>query len=55
MITVAIIFIVLGILTKYGKMHSLIAGYNTMSKQKSLNMISKASLQFSEMRCLEWL
>ncbi len=32
MITVAIIFIVLGILTKYGKMHFLIAGYNTMSK-----------------------
>ncbi len=32
MITVAIIFIVLGILIKYGKMYFLIAGYNTMRK-----------------------
>ena len=31
-ITVAIIFIVLGILIKYGKNYGLIAGYNTMSK-----------------------
>ena len=34
MITVAIIFIVLGILIKYGKMYFLIAGYNTMSKEE---------------------
>ena len=36
MIVVAIIFIVLGALIKYGKMYFLIAGYNTMSsKEKS--------------------
>lgn len=34
MIAVAIIFIVLGALVKYGKMYFLIAGYNTMSKEK---------------------
>lgn len=32
MITVAIIFIVLGILIKYVKMYFLVAGYNTMRK-----------------------
>ena len=32
MIGVAILFIVLGALIKYGKMYFLIAGYNTMSK-----------------------
>lgn len=32
MLIVAIIFIVLGILIKYGKMYFLIAGYNTMPK-----------------------
>lgn len=31
MIGVAIIFVILGILIKYGKMYWLIAGYNTMS------------------------
>jgi uncharacterized membrane protein len=33
-ITVAIIFIVLGLLIKYGKLYNLIAGYNTMSKEE---------------------
>ena len=33
MIGVAILFIVLGILIKYGKMYWLIAGYNTMPKE----------------------
>lgn len=32
MIIPAIIFIILGILIKYGKMYFLIAGYNTMKK-----------------------
>jgi len=36
-LTVAIIFIVLGILIKYGKMYFLIAGYNTMSKEQQEN------------------
>jgi hypothetical protein len=34
MILAAIIFIVLGVLIKYGKMYFLIAGYNTMSKKE---------------------
>lgn len=34
MIVTAIIFIVCGILIKYLKMYFLIAGYNTMSKEK---------------------
>jgi len=34
MIGIAILFIVLGILIKYGKMYFLIAGYNTMSKEE---------------------
>lgn len=34
MIEVAIIFIVLGVLIKYGKMYFLIAGYNTMRKEE---------------------
>jgi hypothetical protein len=34
MITVALIFIVLGIGIKYAKMYYLIAGYNTMSKEQ---------------------
>jgi hypothetical protein len=34
MIVAAIIFIVLGILIKYGKMYFLIAGYNTMPKEE---------------------
>lgn len=33
MIQTAMIFIVLGIAIKYGKMHFLMAGYNTMSKE----------------------
>ena len=32
MLVGAIILIILGILIKYGKMHFLIAGYNTMPK-----------------------
>ncbi len=31
---VAIIFIVLGLLIKYGKLYMLIAGYHTMSKEE---------------------
>jgi len=34
MIGVSILFIVLGILIKYGKMYWLIAGYNTMPKEE---------------------
>lgn len=34
MIIVPIVFILLGILIKYGKMYSLIAGYNTMTKEE---------------------
>ncbi|MFD0931757.1 DUF3784 domain-containing protein [Psychroflexus salinarum] len=34
MLAVPIVFILLGILIKYGKMYSLIAGYNTMTKQE---------------------
>ncbi|MFT5848512.1 MAG: hypothetical protein ACI902_002587 [Psychroserpens sp.] len=33
-VTVAVIFIILGILIKYGKLYVLIAGYNTMSKEE---------------------
>ncbi len=32
MIGIAILFVILGILIKYGKMYFLIAGYNTLSK-----------------------
>lgn len=32
----AILFIILGIAVKYGKMYFLIAGYNTMSKEEKL-------------------
>lgn len=34
LLTVSAIFLVLGILIKYYKMYDLIAGYNTMSKEK---------------------
>lgn len=34
MIGISLLFIVLGILIKYGKMYFLIAGYNTMSKEE---------------------
>ena len=34
MILTAIIFIILGIIIKYGKMYWLIAGYNTMPKEE---------------------
>ncbi len=34
MITVALLFIVLGLLVKHAKMHFLIAGYNMMSKEE---------------------
>lgn len=34
MIVVAILFIILGVLIKYGKMYFLIAGYNTMPKEE---------------------
>ena len=34
LITIALIFILLGIAIKYGKMYFLIAGYNTMPKEE---------------------
>lgn len=34
MIGIAILFIVLGIMVKYGKMYALIAGYNTLSSSE---------------------
>ncbi|WP_026302475.1 DUF3784 domain-containing protein [Psychroflexus tropicus] len=34
MITVPIIFVLIGILVKYGKMYFLIAGYNTMTQEE---------------------
>ena len=37
MLVTAILFIILGILIKYGKMYFLIAGYNTMSKEEKEN------------------
>ncbi|WP_299105964.1 DUF3784 domain-containing protein [uncultured Winogradskyella sp.] len=37
MLFISILFIVLGTLIKYGKMYFLIAGYNTMSKEKQKN------------------
>lgn len=36
-IVIALLFILFGILIKYGKMYFLIAGYNTMSKGKKQN------------------
>ncbi len=37
LIIVSIIFIALGIAIKYGKLYFLIAGYNTMPKEKQDN------------------
>lgn len=37
MVAAAILFLVLGILIKYGKMYFLIAGYNKMSKEDKAN------------------
>lgn len=34
MLLIALLFITFGILIRYGKMYFLIAGYNTMSKEK---------------------
>jgi hypothetical protein len=34
MIGIAIVFLILGILIKYGRMYFLIAGYNTMSQKE---------------------
>lgn len=34
MLLTAVIFIVLGVLIKYGKLYFLIAGYNTLSKEE---------------------
>ncbi len=34
MLIAALIFVLLGILIKYGKMYNLIAGYNTLSKEE---------------------
>ena len=34
MTILAVFYVILGILIKYGKMHFLIAGYNTMSKEE---------------------
>jgi len=46
MIVTAIIFIVLGILIKYGKMYFLIAGYNTMPREEKekYNIVGIATL-----------
>lgn len=55
-VTVAVIFIILGILIKYGKLYVLIAGYNTMSKeeQKKVDIQGIASVYLG-MACLVWL
>ena len=37
MLVVPVLFIILGIAIKYGKMYFLIAGYNTMPKKKQAN------------------
>ena len=42
MILVPIIFILIGVLIKYGKMYTLMAGYNTMSKQEQKQFDVKA-------------
>ena len=34
MLVVAIVFVVLGVLIKYGKLYNLIAGYNTLSDEE---------------------
>jgi hypothetical protein len=46
MLVTAIIFILLGVLIKYGKFYFLIAGYNTMTKneKKKYNIEGVASL-----------
>ncbi|HZH70187.1 MAG TPA: DUF3784 domain-containing protein [Flavobacteriaceae bacterium] len=47
MIWIAVFFILLGIVIKYGKMYGLIAGYNTMTPQeKSKYNIEKISTLF---------
>ncbi len=46
MIATALIFIIIGIAIKYGKMYFLIAGYNTLSKedQKKIDIQGIANL-----------
>ena len=38
-IAVAVFFIILGVLIKYGKLYFLIARYNTMPKEKNKSII----------------
>ncbi|AOW21092.1 hypothetical protein LPB138_10560 [Urechidicola croceus] len=51
MLAVALIFIIIGVLIKYGKMYFLIAGYNTMSTedQKKYDIEGIATLFFRVM------
>jgi hypothetical protein len=53
MIGIPIIFILLGILIKYGKMYFLIAGYNTMSKAEKEKVDIKGIATVFETPCLE--
>ena len=51
MIAAAIIFLLIGVAVKYGKMYFLIAGYNTMSEEEkaNYNIEGIASLMFNVM------
>lgn len=55
MIGIAILFIILGILIKYGKMYFLIAGYNTASKEEKEKVDVKGIATVFRNVCLEWL
>lgn len=57
MIVVAIVLVVLGILIKHGKMYFLIAGYNTMSKEKQqqLDIAAIATLMRNVMFAMAFL
>lgn len=51
MIETAILFIILGILIKYGKMYFLIAGYNTLPAKKKATYDINGLQQYFEIRC----
>ncbi len=53
-IGIAIFFIILGIVVKYGKMFSLIAGYNTLPEKEKAKYDIEELLVYSEMKCLVW-
>ena len=53
-ITVATIFIILGVAIKYGKLYFLIAGYNTMSKEKQKTYDIAGIASYLETPCLVW-